>query len=175
MIGKMDKITAAVAVAMIQENEGDRKRIEHSMKVFSYAQIMGVLEDLEPEAQQILEISALLHDIGIHISEQKYSSSACSYQEFEGPLVAGEILRKMQLPDHVVERICYIISRHHTYTAIDGIDFQLLVEADFLVNSVEGQMTESQISSFSQKYFKTRSGKYFLKLLFPVSEINDAE
>lgn len=167
MTGKMDKITAAVAVAMIQENEGDRKRIEHSMKVFSYAQTMGVLEGLDPETQQILEITALLHDIGIHISEQKYSSSACSYQEFEGPLVAGDILRKMQLPSHVVERICYIISRHHTYSAIDGIDFQLLIEADFLVNSVEDQMTESQITSFSQKYFKSRSGKYLLKLLFP--------
>jgi hypothetical protein len=73
----------------------------------------------------------------------------------------------MQLPSHVVERICYIISRHHTYSAIDGIDFQLLIEADFLVNSVEDQMTESQITSFSQKYFKSRSGKYLLKLLFP--------
>lgn len=167
MTGKMDKISAAVALAMIQENEGDKKRIEHSMKVFSYAQTMGVLEELDPETQQILEITALLHDIGIHISEQKYSSSACSYQEFEGPLVAGDILRKMQLPDHVIERICYIISRHHTYSAIDGIDFQLLIEADFLVNSVEDKMTESQITSFSQKYFKSGSGKYLLKLLFP--------
>ncbi len=163
----MDKITAAVALAMIQENEGDRKRIEHSMKVFSYAQTLGVLEGLEPETQQILEITALLHDIGIHISEQKYNSSASSYQELEGPTVAGEILRKMQLSRHVVDRICYIISRHHTYSAIDGPDFQLLVEADFLVNSVEDMMTESQILSFSQKYFQSNSGKYFLKLLFP--------
>jgi len=163
----MDKIVAAVTIAMIQENEGDPRRIEHSMKVFAYAQNLGVLEDLEPEKQQILEITALLHDIGIHVSEQKYNSSASNYQEIEGPLVAGEILRKMQLPPHVVERICYIISRHHTYSAIDGIDFQLLVEADFLVNSVEDKMSESQITSFPQKYFKSKSGKYFLRMLFP--------
>ena len=163
----MDKIIAAVTLAMMQENEGDRKRIEHTMKVYSYAQNMGILEDMEPESLQILAITALLHDIGIHRSEQKYNSSACSYQEFEGPLVAADILRTMQLPQHMVDRICFIISRHHTYSAIDGLDFQLLIEADFLVNSVEEHMNEFQIRSFGEKYFKSKSGKFFLKLLFP--------
>ena len=163
----MDKIIAAVAIAMMQENEGDQRRIEHSMKVFAYAQTMGILEYLEPEQQQVLEITALLHDIGIHISEQKYNSSACSYQEFEGPLVVAEILRTIQLPLPIVDRICYIISKHHTYSVIDGPDFQLLIEADFLVNSVEEEMSESQIKAFSNSTFKSKSGKYFLKLLFP--------
>jgi hypothetical protein len=31
-------------------------------------------------------------------------------------------------------RICFLIGHHHTYTKIDGPDFQILVEADFPVN-----------------------------------------
>jgi hypothetical protein len=73
----------------------------------------------------------------------------------------------MQLPPHVTERVCYIISKHHTFSAIDGEDFQILIEADFLVNSVEDQMTKFQIQSFEEKYFKTPSGKHFLAMLFP--------
>jgi HD superfamily phosphodiesterase len=163
----MDKIIASVTVAMMEKNAGDQKRIEHSLKVFSYAQALGRLEGLVIEIQNTLEIAALLHDIGIHIAEKKYQSSAAHYQELEGPVVAEEILQKLSVPQHIIERVCFIISRHHTYSAIDGHDFQLLVESDFLVNAVEDKMSEQQIVSFAQNIFKSESGGYFLKLLFP--------
>ena len=35
------------------------------------------------------------------------------------------------------ERICYLIGHHHTYDKIDGTDYQILVDADFLVNLYE--------------------------------------
>jgi uncharacterized protein len=162
----MDKIIASVAVAMMGKNLGDQKRIEHSLKVFSYAQALGRLEGLDTDQQHILELTALLHDIGIHVSEQKYKSSAAHYQELEGPAVAEEILRKLSLPDKIIERVCFIISHHHTYSAVDGPDFQLLVESDFLVNAVEDKMSEKQIVSSSKTIFKSETGKYFLKLLF---------
>jgi HD superfamily phosphohydrolase len=163
----MDKIIASVAISMMEKNRGDQKRIEHSLKVFSYAQSLGKLEGLNTEQQQILELTALLHDIGIHVSEQKYNSSAAHYQELEGPAVAEEILRNLSVPQHIIERVCFIISRHHTYSAIDGPEFQLLVESDFLVNAVEDKIPEKQIIRFAQNIFKSESGKYFLKLLFP--------
>lgn len=163
----MDRIVAEVVVAMMEKNCGDYKRIEHSMKVFSYAQAMGRIEGIDAEKLHILELTALLHDIGIHVSEKKYQSSAANYQELEGPQIAGEILKQIQVPQHIIERVCFIIGHHHTFTAIDDIDFQLLVESDFLVNSVEDKMTQSQIVSFAQNIFKSKCGKYFLKLLFP--------
>lgn len=165
----MDKIIASVAAEMMEKNKGDYKRIEHSMKVFSYAQTLGKLEGLSTEQQQVIEITALLHDIGIHVSEQKYKSSAAHYQELEGPAVAEEILKNLSVPDKIIERVCFIISRHHTYSAIDGPDFQLLVESDFLVNAIEDMMSEKQIVSFAKNVFKSESGKYFLKLLFPAT------
>jgi uncharacterized protein len=163
----MDNRIAKVALAMMQKNKGDIKRIEHSLKVFAYAQLLGVAESLSDKTLEILELTALLHDIGIHVAESKYGASTGSYQETEGPPVAREILTALEFKPYIVERVCYIISQHHTFTAIEGIDIQLLVEADFLVNSSEDHMTDHQIGSFAKNVFKSESGLKYLKLLFP--------
>ena len=167
----MDKRTAKVALAMMQKNSGDTKRIEHSLKVFAYAQFLGVAESLDYKTLEILELTALLHDIGIHIAERKYGTSTSHYQEVEGPPVAREILKSLEYDPEIIERICFIISRHHTFTATDSIDFQLLVEADFLVNSTEDHLSDHQIISFAKNIFKSESGLMYLKLLFPNIEL----
>ena len=163
----MDNQIATVAVAMMEKNCGDVKRIEHSLKVHSYARLLGTAELLDKHTLCILELAALLHDIGIHVAEKKYGRSSSHHQETEGPPVAREILNALGFETRMVDRVCYIISKHHTFTAIDGIDFQLLVEADFLVNSTEDQMSESQIISFAKNLFTSESGLKYLKLLFP--------
>jgi len=163
----MDNRIAKVALAMIQKNSGDIKRIEHSLKVFGYVQLLGAAESLEENTIQILELTALLHDIGIHVAEKKYGMSKSHDQEIEGPPVAREILTSLDFKPEVIERVCFIISKHHTFTAVDGIDFQLLVEADFLVNSTEDQMSDHQIVHFAKNIFKTECGLSYLKLLFP--------
>ena len=159
--------TAQVALAMMQKNCGDIKRIEHSLKVFGYAQLLGAAEMLDDRKLEILELTALLHDIGIHVAEKKYGRSTSHDQETEGPPVAREIMRSLDINPEVIERVCFIISRHHTFTAVDGIDFQLLVEADFLVNSTEDHMNDHQIIHFSKNVFRSESGLMYLKLLFP--------
>jgi HD superfamily phosphodiesterase len=163
----MDKIIAEIVAEMMHRNQGDIRRIEHSLKVFSYAQTMGRLEELSEEHQQILEVTAILHDIGIHVAEANNNTSTAKLQELLGPPVAREIMEKLELPFSISERVCFIISKHHTFTAIDDIVFQLLVEADFLVNSVEDKMNKKEINTFAGKIFKTKSGLHFLNLLFP--------
>ncbi len=162
----MDRVIATIASEMMRFNKGDTRRIEHSIKVFSYAQIMGRLENLGPNQQLILEITALLHDIGIQAAEKKLGHSTAKLQESEGPPVARQILESLGISEEVITRVCFIIGHHHTLTAIDDIVFQLLVEADFLVNSVEDEMDEYQVNGFSVSYFKTVSGHNFLKMLF---------
>ena len=164
----MDKQIAKVAHAMMEKNCGDIRRIEHSLKVYTWALQLGVSESIDDNTLEILEISALLHDIGIHVAEKKYGHSTSNYQELEGPPVAREILTTLGYTPEIVERVCFIISKHHTFTAIDQIDFQLLVEADFLVNSTEDQLSENQIINFAKNIFKTASGLNCLKLLFPL-------
>jgi len=156
---------------MMHKNCGDIRRIEHSLKVFAYAQLLGAAEKLDDNTLEILELTALLHDIGIHVAEKKYGKSTSHYQETEGPPVAREILTDLDFNPEVVERVCFIISRHHTFTAVDRIDFQLLVEADFLVNSTEDHMTDHQIIHFAKNIFRSESGLMYLKKLFPNIEI----
>ncbi len=112
----------------------------------------------------IPQFFSLIH--GIHVAERKYGKSASHYQETEGPPVAHEILTSLDFNPETIDRVCFIISKHHTFTAVDGIDFQLLVEADFLVNSLDHQITD-----FAKNIFKSESGLMYLKLLFPHVEI----
>ena len=107
-----------------------------------------------------------VHDIGIKISEEKYNSSAGKYQEIEGPPIAEEMLTKLGYDKNVIERVSYLVGHHHTYSNIDGIDYQILVEADFLVNIDEDEMTKETAENVREKIFKTKSGTQMLDNLF---------
>lgn len=162
----MDNQIAFALMEMIRRNRGDYKRIEHSLKVYGYAQLLGRLEGLSPEKQFVLELTAILHDIGIHVSESRYGFSDGHMQEIEGPPVAREILENISVTPEVVDRVCFIVSKHHTFAAIDEIDFQLLVEADFLVNAVEEEVSPEGVKKFVEINFKSESGKKVIWELF---------
>ena len=134
----------------------DVRRINHFLKVYGYAKMIGECENLDDSMQEILEVTAVLHDVGI--KEQKYNSSAGHYQQLEGPPVAKKILDELGYPDDFVERVMYLIAHHHTYTNIDGMDYQILVEADFLVNADEDRLSSDAIENFKEKIFKTTTG-----------------
>ncbi len=160
-----------VITAMIAYYKGEAGRINHFLKVYAFAKSIGEREGLETAAQQVLEVAAVTHDIGIKPSEQKYNSCAGPYQEQEGPPVARAMLRELGFPGELVERVCYLIGRHHTYTDIDGLDYQILVEADFLVNLFEDQSSLPAILSVRDKIFRTQTGKTYLDDLFlPAAE-----
>ncbi len=146
--------------------EGDVKRINHALKVYGFAKSIGELEGMSEEKLRVLELAAILHDIGIKESERKYASSAGKYQELEGPPIAKALLQGFDLANQIVDRVCYLIGNHHSYSKIDDLDFQILVEADFLVNIFEDGMTEDQIASIRRKYFKTSTGMDYLNSLY---------
>lgn len=111
-------------------------------------------------------MAAIVHDIGIKISEIKYSSSSGKYQQIEGPVVAEELLRKLDYNNSIILRTCFLIAHHHTYSSIDDIDFQILVEADFLVNINEEKLSIETIKKIKEKIFKTKTGKLYLEHLY---------
>ena len=49
------------------------------------------------------------------------------------------------------------------YDGIDGLDYQILLEADFLVNAYEDQLKPEAIATFRDKVFRTPSGLQLLK------------
>ncbi len=144
---------------MILFDRGDARRIQHFLKVYQFAALIGKLEGLSPEQQEILEIAAILHDIGIIPSEKKYGISNGKLQEQEGPAYARELLNRIGgYGQEFIDRVCFLIAHHHTYEGVDGLDWQILLEADFLVNSFEKNMTEEAIKKFRASVFRTRSG-----------------
>jgi len=166
MVDTMKENISTIINEMISYYAKDPRRVNHFLKVFSFAKSIGELEKLNEETQDILEVAAIMHDIGIKISEEKYNSSAGNYQEIEGPPVAREMLSKFKFDEKFIDRVCYLIGHHHTYSKIEGIDYQILVEADFLVNIYEDEIKIPQIESIKDKYFKTKSGTEFLTNLY---------
>ena len=55
---------------------------------------------------------------------------------------------------------------HHNYSNIDGIDYQILVEADLLVNLYENQNNKETIQNTYDKVFKTESGRKLCSQMF---------
>lgn len=145
----------------------DIKRINHFLKVYSFAKTIGEGEKLSQTDQYILETAAVLHDIGIHESERKYGSSGGNYQEIEGPAIAREILENLGVEEKIIERVCFLIGHHHTYHSVDGMDYQILLEADFFVNAYEDEMHPEAIKSVYDRIFKTDTGrKLFASMYF---------
>jgi hypothetical protein len=152
--------------AAITYNGSDVKRINHLLKVYSFAHHIGIMEKRDTKIQTIIDISAILHDIGIHEAERKHNSSAGNWQEIEGPSVAQEIFKNFALDNAIKDRVLFLIGHHHHYNIIDEIDFQILVEADFLVNIFEDGMDEHSIKNIKEKIFKTKSGIGLLEKLY---------
>jgi HD superfamily phosphodiesterase len=145
----------------------DVRRINHALKVHALATLIGSRESVDRRLLEIISYTALLHDIGIHEAERKYNSTAGNYQQIEGPPIARKILSDLGVPNDIIDRVCFITANHHTYTKIDGIDFQILVEADFLVNIYEDEMKSEAIGSINKKIFRTNAGKNLLNSMYP--------
>ncbi len=155
---------------MISYYSGDAKRIQHFVKVHSFAKLIGEMESLDKETLEILEVAAFVHDIGIKNAEKKYGSCSGKLQEQEGPAEARKMLKKLGFDETITERVCYLVGHHHTYTDINGMDYQILVEADFLVNLYEDNMSRSAIRSAYKNMFKTQSGKQLCNAIFDLKE-----
>lgn len=77
------------------------------------------------------------------------------------------MLARLQYDPAVIDRVCYLVGHHHTYNDIYGADYQILVEADFLVNLDEGKANHKVVEEARQNIFKTTTGLFFLGTLFP--------
>lgn len=161
-----------ILLAACAYNGKDPARNQHLLKVHNYSRMIAAGESLDAHTGFVLEAAAALHDIGIHNAECRHGSSAGQYQQLEGPPVAREILKPFHLPEADVSRICWLIAHHHVYQPIDGVDHQILLEADFLVNAFEEPYTHQQIEHFYHHIAATNTGKTLLRLQY-LPDISD--
>lgn len=151
---------------MIHYYQGDPKHIQHFVKVHDLSRLIGQSEGLDEDTMYVLEAAALVHDIGIKVGMEKYGRSDGKTQEAEGPAAAREMLTALGFQERVIRRVEYLVGHHHTYKDIDGLDYQILVEADFLVNYFEDGLDKEHIKKSVEKIFKTETGKKIVKDMF---------
>ena len=95
--------------------------------------------------------------------------------------MARGMLMRLGFAKDVIERVCYLIGHHHTYTGIEGRDYQILVEADFLVNLYEdgrpdgdgGFMPDkAAVETAYQRIFATETGKWICRSMFALGGVS---
>lgn len=152
--------------AMLDFDQGSAERIQHLTKVYTFAQQIGREEGLDEKTQYILELTALTHDIGIRPATERHGHCNGKLQEEIGPSYARTMLTNLAVPEDIVSRVCYLIAHHHTYTNIDGLDYRILLEADFLVNLYENQVALPAIQSAYDQIFVTKTGRTMCRTMF---------
>ncbi len=164
----MEKLTILDSVHREMQifDRGSAERIQHFTKVHSYAAQIGRMEQLEEKTLFILELTAILHDIGIGPSEEKFGFCNGKMQEEAGPSYAIKILNKFEISQEIVDRVAYLIGHHHSYDSVDGLDYRILLEADFLVNLHENNVNREGILSAYHSIFHTESGRFLCKTMF---------
>ena len=155
-----------ILVKMIDYSAGNRKDIHHLMKVHSYARIIGKGEGLSEELQKITEIAAIVHDIACPLCRNKYGNTNGKYQEAEGPELTESFLADTGLTGVEIARIAYLVGHHHTYEGVDGLDYQILLEADYLVNADESGYSRENILHMRDTVFQTKTGTALLESIY---------
>ncbi|MBL4934349.1 HD domain-containing protein [Clostridium sp. YIM B02515] len=155
---------------MINFDAGEPELIQHFIKVHEFALLIGSMESVPYNIIEVIEAAAIVHDIGIKVCMEKYGECNGKLQEQEGPAYAEELLNRLGFRKELVERVSYLVAHHHTYSNIDGIDYQILVEADFLVNLFENQEGKENIQAVYNKIFKTESGRKLCRQMFMIKD-----
>ena len=151
---------------MVDYYRGDPRRIQHFVKVHGFAALIGREEGLSQEEQFLLEAAAYVHDIGIRPAEEKYGACGGKLQEQEGPPAAEKMLKELGGAPTDRQRICWLVGHHHTDRDIQGMDYQILVEADFLVNLYEDQAGPQAVRAAGERIFRTAAGRRILERMF---------
>ena len=159
---------AEIMKKMIAFSDGNIHDIDHFIRVWTYARTIAELEGLDAETQYILEVAAITHDIACPLCREKYGNTNGKYQEAEGMPMVRELLRDTDLTEAQIDRVVFLVGHHHTFTDVQGRDYQILLEADYIANASENGYERRNVENFIQKIMRTESGKALAKAVFRV-------
>ncbi|HMK75420.1 MAG TPA: HD domain-containing protein [Thermodesulfobacteriota bacterium] len=154
-----------IALEMKKYFGTDFKRVHHAIKVARFAEQILKMEGGNP---LVVMGAAYLHDIGIHEASRKYGSHSGHYQEMEGPAIAREILERLNVKKQVIDEVCDILGHHHSPREKETLHFQILYEADGLVNIEEEGISKNRekVEQLIRKVFRTATGKRLAEELY---------
>ena len=159
-------IVAAATQKMIEFYKGSIHDIDHFLKVWAMAKTIGELEKLDRHTQELLELAAVVHDISCPLCREKYGDTNGKNQELESPPLVETFFEGLPVDPADLSRISFLVAHHHTDTGVDGLDYQILLEADFLVNAGESGYSRAVIEKFRQRVFRTKSGIRLLDSMY---------
>ncbi|MBM4148481.1 MAG: HD domain-containing protein [Lentisphaerae bacterium] len=113
----------------------DDRRIDHALRVLGQAD--RLMDRYQGCDEAVVIASALLHDVGIRISEEKHGCNDGRTQELYGPPAAEEILEAVGFPADKTAKVKEIVGNHHSPSRYDYPELALLKEADRIVNRSE--------------------------------------
>ena len=90
-----------ITLKMIQYSKGNIKDIDHFMKVYSYADMICIGENINKELKELILITALIHDISVPYCRTKYGNSNGKYQETESEPLVREFLKEFSLDKEI--------------------------------------------------------------------------
>ena len=125
---------------MIQFYHGNIHDVSHFLKVYAFAKTIGELERLTPQTQETLEL--------------------------ESPPLIENFFAVLSFSQKTVQRITWLVAHHHTYGLSEDLDYQILLEADYIVNAGESDHPAKSVRSALQKIFKTKTGNELLSSLY---------
>ena len=155
-----------IVTKMIDYSKGNLHDINHFMKVYAYAKVIGECENLDKETQTILEVSAIVHDIACPLCREKYGNTNGKYQEIEGEILTAEFLKDTGYSDEFINHVIFLVGHHHTFKDVKDIAHQILIEADYIVNAEESKYSKSNIENTMNNIFKTATGTSLLKSIY---------
>ena len=94
-----------VIAKMIAYSDGNKHDIAHFLKVYTYARMIGEMENLTERKQETLEIAAVIHDIACPVCRVKYGNTNGSNQEKESPELVEKFLKDVEIDDEMKERV----------------------------------------------------------------------
>ena len=144
-------------------SDGNTHDIDHLIRVWTYAKTIGTLELLDAETQFVLEAAAITHDIACPLCREKYGNTNGKLQEREGEPMVRTFLADSDLRTEQIDRIAFLVGHHHSFQNIDGLDHQVLLEADFIANASENEYSHERVELFLHKYVKTDSGRRIMR------------
>lgn len=151
---------------MLDFSQGNLHDIDHLIRVWTYAKTIGELEGLDPERQFILEVAAITHDIACPLCREKYGNTNGKRQETEGEPIVRAFLTDCDLRREEIDRVAYLVGHHHTLAEVDGLDYQILIEADYIANASECGYPRDNLENALQTIFQTKSGAALLRSIF---------
>lgn len=155
---------------MIVYSNGNKHDIAHFLKVWGYCRTIGQGEHLDEETQKTLEMAAIVHDIACPLCRMKYGNTNGKHQEEESEHLLRDFFQDTDVEKERLERIIYLVSHHHTYTNVDGLDYRILLEGDFLVNADESNYSDEQIQNAKENFYQTETGIKLLESIYQTKE-----